>query len=185
MINVTLVPHNVKYAECMSALSSETSVKEALGLTNEQTSIEGTKDFITFILEEEKQEKQFSRVILNEENKLIGVITLKDIDHNYKTCHIGTWIGQSYWGKGYNELAKRYILHTAFMKLQMEYVFAGAKIKNIRSQKSQERLPYVTIGVEEEFPNELEKLEEQVGEPCILNVIKKSSFMEWYSTTSS
>lgn len=180
MLKVSLVPHNKIYAKSMSSLSSEPQVKEALGLTNDQTSLEGTIDFIEFILEQERLGKQYSRVILDENGNLIGVITLKDIDDIYSTCHIGTWIGHHYWGKGYNALAKSEILYIAFTVLDLEYVFAGAKLSNIRSQKAQENLPYIRIGVQSEFPEEHRKLESQVNSPCILNVIERGMFLKWY-----
>lgn len=113
MSRILLVPHQLNYAETMSSLSSSPYVKEALGLTDEQTTIEGTRGFIKFIIEQEKLGKQYSRCIMNEDNKLIGVITLKDIDTLNKNCHIGTWIGHPYWGQGYNQLAKAKILYTA------------------------------------------------------------------------
>src|SRR5690625_6208451 len=91
----------------MSSLSSAPQVKNALGLTNDQTSLEGTIDFIEFIREQERLGKQFSRAILDQSENFIGVITLKDIDNVNKTSHIGTWIGHQYWGKGYNLLAKK------------------------------------------------------------------------------
>lgn len=52
---------------------------------------------------------------------------------------------------------------------------------NIRSQKAQEKLPYIRVGVQSEFPDEYEKLALQVNEPCILNVIEKEMFLEWHS----
>lgn len=182
MRKVTLVPHNLKYAETISKLSSRPQVKNALGLSDEQTTVEGTKGFIEFIIEGEKLGNQYSRCILNEEGKLIGVITLKDIDTVNKTSHIGTWIGYEYWGKGYNQLAKAAILSTAFNELDLKYVFAGAKANNIRSQKAQEKIPYITLFVENEFPEEHTMLESQVGEKCVLNVIKKESFLDWWNT---
>ena len=164
----------------MSSLSSAPQVKDALGLTDDQTSLEGTIDFIEFIQVQERLGKQYSRVILDETENLIGVITLKDIDSINKTCHIGTWIGHQYWGKGYNALAKSEILYIAFTVLDLEYVFAGAKLSNIRSQKAQEKLPYIRIGVQLEFPEEHSKLESQVNSPCILNVIEREMFLNWY-----
>lgn len=181
MVKVLLVPHHKRYAKAMSSLSSAPQVKDSLGLTNDQTSLEGTIDFIEFILEQEKLGRQYSRVILNENGDLIGVITLKDINENNKTCHIGTWIGHQYWGRGYNPLAKSEILYTAFTALNLEYVFAGARVSNIRSQKAQEKLPYIRIGVEKEFPQEHKKLESQVNAPCILNVIEKDMFLNWFA----
>lgn len=180
MIKVLLVPHNKNYAKLMSLLSSAPQVKDVLGLTDEQTTFEGTISFIEFILEQEKLGKQYSRVILNENQDLIGVITLKDINDINKSCHIGTWIGHQYWGQGYNALAKSEILYTAFTELNLEYVFAGAKLSNIRSQKAQAKLPYIRVGVQSEFPDELKKLELQVSAPCILNVIEKQMFFKCY-----
>ncbi|WP_081755933.1 GNAT family N-acetyltransferase [Paucisalibacillus sp. EB02] len=178
---VKLIPHDKKYAKAMSALSSSRHVKDALGLSDEQTSIEGTKQFIEFIRKQEKLGKQYSRCIINDHDKLIGVITLKDIDMDNKTCHIGTWIGQPYWGQGYNESAKAEILYVAFHEFNLEYVFAGAKVSNIRSQKAQEKLPYIRLQVENEFPAEHKKLENQVKSRCMLNVIEREDFLNWYN----
>ncbi|MFD2629513.1 GNAT family N-acetyltransferase [Oceanobacillus kapialis] len=182
MTKVDLLPHNKKYAKLISSLSSAPQIKDALGLTSDQTSLKGTIGFIEFVMEQEKLGKQLSRVIFNENNELIGVITLKDIDTSNKTCHIGTWIGHQYWGKGYNQLAKSEILYTAFTELCLVYVFAGAKTSNIRSLKAQEKLPYIKVGVESEFPMEHTKLEIQANEPCILNVIEKDTFLKWYDS---
>lgn len=181
MVQVTLVPHRLQYAQAMSRLTSTPQIKEALGLSDEQTSLAGTKEFIRLMLEQERRGRFYSRVILDEKENLIGVITLKDIDHHQKTCHIGTWIGYPYWGKGYNQLAKKEILCTAFMRFDLEYVFAGANQANIRSIKAQEKLPYIRTGVEKEFPEEHRKLENQVKAPCILNVIEKATFLKWYN----
>ena len=111
------------------------------------------------------------------------MITLKDIDRIHNRCHIGTWIGYPYWGKGYNAMAKTEILHIAFSKFRLKNVFAGAKRENIRSQKAQEKLTYIRIGVEKEFPEEHRKLEAQAEAPCILNVIERQRFMAWYRST--
>jgi len=180
---ISLVPHNNIYAKSMSSLSSAPQVKNALGLTNDQTSLEGTIDFIEFIREQERLGKQFSRAILDQSENFIGVITLKDIDNVNKTSHIGTWIGHQYWGKGYNLLAKKEILYKAFTELNLDYVFAGAKISNIRSIKSQEKLPFMRIEVQNEFPDEHKKLESEVNSPCILNVVEKEIFLKWYLQT--
>ena len=66
MTTLFLVQHQKKYAEEISRLSSAVQVKEALGLDDEQTSIEGTINFITHVFEQERLGKQFSRVILND-----------------------------------------------------------------------------------------------------------------------
>ena len=54
MVKVFLEPHHEIYAKSISALSSVPEVKDALGLTNDQSSLNGTFDFIEFILKQEK-----------------------------------------------------------------------------------------------------------------------------------
>lgn len=49
MVEVSLVPHQKIYAKSMSALISAPQVKDALGLINYQSSLNGTIDFIEFI----------------------------------------------------------------------------------------------------------------------------------------
>ena len=185
MIKVELVNHHLKYAERMSQLSSDEKVKQALNLTDAQCSLKGTKSFIEYIRIQEKIGTQYSRVILNEKDELIGVITLKDIDLDRKIAHIGTWIGSAYWGKGYNELAKEEILKHAFLKLKLDYVFAGAAIHNIRSQKAQEKLPYMKLHVDHLFPAELKKIEHETQSKCILNVIEKEDFLNYIESKVS
>ncbi|WP_340085158.1 GNAT family N-acetyltransferase [Siminovitchia sp. FSL H7-0308] len=124
MLKVFLVPHELQYARSISELSSEPEVKDALGLTEDHTSLKGTEDFINFILEQEKLGKQYSRVILNEDRKVTGVITLKDINRNNQTSHMGTWIGHPYWGKGYNQIAKKEMLYTAYFECNRKGCFS-------------------------------------------------------------
>ncbi|GIN85942.1 N-acetyltransferase [Heyndrickxia sporothermodurans] len=174
-----LVPHDVKYAERMFELSSTPEVSNALGL--KISDVQDTINFIGFVRKEEEAGRSYSRVIYDNYEGLIGVITLKDIDLGRKSCHIGTWIGHEYWGKGYNQWAKKEILKTAFQVLNLQYVFAGAKKENKRSLKAQEKLPYIRLNVESDFPEEHHKIEQQTKSPCILHLIKKEDFLKWCS----
>lgn len=167
----------------MSYLSSTPEVKDSLGLTDKQVTLEGTINFIEFVIKQEKNGKQYSRCILDQDKQLIGVITLKDIDKTKRSCHIGTWIGLQYWGMGYNQLAKQEILFIAFNELNLDYVFAGAKHHNVRSLKAQEKLPYITLCAENEFPEEHKKLKNRLNASCILNVVKRNNFLTWYNQT--
>lgn len=173
---VRLVPHEEHYAERMASLTADPHVKDALGLTDAQTSLQGTQKFIHFIRKQEEILVQYSRVILNEQQQLIGVITLKSIDQHDKIAHIGTWIGAAYWGQGYNEAAKEQILSIAFNELGLNRVFAGATLTNIRSQKAQQKLPYMILDVGKQYPAELKRIESETNHPCVLNVTTKESF---------
>lgn len=179
MGKVVLKKHDRNYTEIMSSLTSDPRVQHALKLNWQQVSINGTRDFIDFIQGEERMGKQLSRVIFNECEKFIGVITLKSIDRVNGTAHVGTWIGADYWGKGYNELAKEEIFKIAFDILELQYVFAGARISNKRSIAAQNKLPYMQIDVGEQYPDELEKIEKETNEKCILNVVEKEDFKQY------
>lgn len=179
MVSITLKKHDRNYTEVISSLTSNPQVKEALGLNWQQVSINGTRDYIDFIQGEERMGNQLSRVIFNEQEKLIGIITLKSIDRQAKTAHVGTWIGAQYWGKGYNELAKEEMFKIAFEQLQLELVFAGAKLSNQRSIAAQKKLSYITLDVGESYPRELENIEKETKESCILNVVEKQTFINY------
>lgn len=179
MKRVKLVQHREEFSEEIYRLSSAPPVKEALGLPD--GTVEDTKRFIHRVMVEEAEGKTLPRVILNEENRLVGLTDLMFIDHHKKSCHIGTWIGHGYWGQGYNEASKAAILQLAFEDLGLERVFAGARVVNLRSQKAQEKLPFIRLNVEAEFPEEHEALERKEKQPCILNVFEKAAFMEYWN----
>ncbi|PFM65809.1 GNAT family N-acetyltransferase [Bacillus cereus] len=177
MKRVTLLPLDLRYANAIFELSSDPHVKNALGIKAE--TVEDTKAFILFAMEEERKEHSLSKVIVNEENEIIGLTTLKHINYEQKRSHIGSWLGYQYWGNGYNEAAKKEIFKIAFLDLQLTYVFAGAKTTNIRSLKAQEKLPYISLHVENKFPDEHAALEKEVKSPCILHVISREKFLNW------
>ncbi|MCC2376102.1 GNAT family N-acetyltransferase [Bacillus wiedmannii] len=177
MQHVTLVPPDLRYANVIFKLSSDPHVKNALGIKVEK--IEDTKAFLLFAIEEERQTRSLSRMIVNEENEIIGLTTLKHINYEKKQSHIGSWLGYPYWGKGYNEAAKKEIFKIAFLDLQLSYVFAGAKTNNVRSLKAQEKLPYISLHVEDRFPDEHSALENEVNSSCVLHVVSREKFLNW------
>lgn len=177
MQHVTLVPLDLRYANVIFKLSSDPHVKNALGIKVEK--IEDTKAFLLFAIEEERQKRSLSRMIVNEENEIIGLTTLKHINYEKKQSHIGSWLGYPYWGKGYNAAAKKEIFKIAFLDLQLSYVFAGAKTNNVRSLKAQEKLPYISLHVEDRFPDEHSALENEVNSSCVLHVVSREKFLNW------
>jgi RimJ/RimL family protein N-acetyltransferase len=177
MAHVTLVKHDLNFAEQIFELSSAAPVKDALGLNVEK--IEDTIDFLHYIIEAEEEGREVSRVILNEQDQVIGVTSLMKIDPEKRRCHIGSWLGHEYWGKGYNDASKRAILDIAFNELNMEHVFAGARKVNIRSQKAQEKLPYIKLHVEEDFPEEHEWLEKKEKQECVLHAFYREDFLNY------
>ena len=181
MKKVTLIPQALHYAKDINRLSQAPEVKNALGLPTQ--SVEDTENFIINTIMEESEGKTISRLILNEEGQLIGVTTLMFIDQCNKQCHIGSWIGVDYWGQGYNLASKIELLKIAFEYLQLEIVFAGARTVNLRSQRAQEKLPFISLNIEKQFPEEHLLLEKRQKYPCILNAVFKKDFLNYlYST---
>lgn len=174
---VTLVKHDIKYAEAMHELSSMPQVRDALGLPAGK--VEDTINFIKRECVDEEEGKTVPRVVLNEEGQLIGVTSLMFIDHDKKSCHIGSWLGHQFWGKDYNLEAKTAILDIAFFELGLARVFAGARKVNIRSQKAQEKLPFIRLGVESKYPEEHSWLEVKEKQPCVLNVFEREDFVRY------
>lgn len=132
---VRLVPLDLQYAEIIFTLSTDPHVKDALGLKVE--TIEDTKEFIRFAIEEEKQKRSLSRVILNASRDVVGITSLKHIDHEQKQSHIGSWLGYPYWGQGYNEAAKKkfsklhlksFTLHM-YLLVQKQQIFVPKKCR--------------------------------------------------------
>lgn len=176
-MTVTLVKLNLKYAEAIHALSSMPQVRDALGLPVGK--VEDTINFIKRECVDEEAGKTVPRVVLDEEGQVIGVTSLMFIDHQKRSCHIGSWLGYEFWGKGYNLEAKIAILEIAFFELGLERVFAGAREVNIRSKKAQEKLPFIRLEVEKIYPQEHAWLEIKEKQRCVLNVFEREDFIRY------
>jgi RimJ/RimL family protein N-acetyltransferase len=92
-------------------------------------------------IEAEDRGELISRTILDEWGTPIGTISLYDIEGN--AGFLGTWLGKSYHGKGYNTIAKDAFFQELFYELGIETVFMRIRKVNIRSIKAAEKLPYV------------------------------------------
>ncbi|MGB8956371.1 MAG: GNAT family N-acetyltransferase [Tumebacillaceae bacterium] len=176
MAQVKLVPQNLQYADRIFELVMNPHVSGALGLSNQSS--EDTKRFIRNVIEKEEQGLQISRVILDEQGDVAGITDLMFINREEKHAHIGSWIRYDYWGKGYNQAAKEAILTIAFQQLGLEIVFAGARATNIRSQKAQEKLPYFSLHVQDEFPEQHLFLENKEKQPCVLHAVRRADFLQ-------
>ncbi|PFG02984.1 GNAT family N-acetyltransferase [Bacillus sp. es.036] len=93
------------------------------------------------LIEAEEQGELVSRTILDEWGNPIGTINLYDIEQ--ETGFLGTWIGTSYHGKGYNQLAKEAFFNELFFDKQIKTIFMRINKENTRSQKAAEKIPYV------------------------------------------
>jgi len=92
-------------------------------------------------IEAEERGELISRTIVDEYYHPIGTINLFDIQDNYG--FLATWIGQPYFGKGYNQLAKEEFFEELFFQKSIEAVFMKVRKTNIRSLRAVQKLPYV------------------------------------------
>ncbi|MGC5771633.1 GNAT family N-acetyltransferase [Paenibacillus pabuli] len=95
------------------------------------------------LIKEEEQGTAISRTILNEIGHPIGTIDLYNIAE--QTGFLATWMGASYFGKGYNQRAKESFFVELFLEQHVEKVFMKIRKQNIRSMKAVAKLPYVHL----------------------------------------
>src|SRR5699024_11435353 len=95
-------------------------------------------------IEAEENGELISRTILDEYYQPIGTINLFDIHKNYG--FLATWIGQPFFGKGYNKAAKEEFFNELFFELNIEGIFMKIRRSNIRSRKAILKLPYAVNG---------------------------------------
>src|SRR5690625_4400780 len=93
------------------------------------------------IIESEHNGELISRTITDEYEQPIGTINLYDIHNN--AGFLATWIGQPYFGKGYNKLAKEAFLKELFFYTNIDTVYMKIRKTNKRSLKAATKIPYI------------------------------------------
>ncbi|MFD2925162.1 GNAT family N-acetyltransferase [Halobacillus naozhouensis] len=128
------------------------------------------------MVEAEENGELISRTVLDEWTQPIGTINLFDIEDN--KGFLATWIGQPYFGKGYNRMAKELFFEELFFQLDIEAVFMKIRRTNIRSMKAALKIPYVMMA-NELFPDVLSRINHDY-EVYDLFVITKEQYLFHY-----
>jgi RimJ/RimL family protein N-acetyltransferase len=126
-------------------------------------------------IEAEENRTLISRTILDEFEQPIGTINLFDIEENHG--FLATWIGQPYFGKGYNRQAKEAFFDELFLTQGIDGIFMKVRKTNIRSIKAALKLPYVTLA-NETYPDVFTKIN-PVEEIYDLFVISKGNYLSY------
>ena len=84
---------------------------------------------------------------LKSENKVIGVLSLSDINYFHGVSETGSWINKKYWRKGYISEAKIVINEFAFNKLKLRRLYSPVFKGNIASIKTQKKMGYKLEGI--------------------------------------
>jgi ribosomal-protein-alanine N-acetyltransferase len=85
-------------------------------------------------------------VALRSDDRLIGSITLFNLDFTHRRAEIGYALGRDYWGKGYMNEALMAVLKHAFEVLELHRIEADIDPRNTASIKTVERLGFQREG---------------------------------------
>ncbi|GGD02263.1 alanine acetyltransferase [Thalassobacillus devorans] len=129
-------------------------------------------------IEAEENGELISRTIVDEWNQPIGTINLFDITDN--KGFLATWIGQPYFGKGYNRPAKEAFFEELFFQLDIEAIFMKIRRNNPRSMKAALKLPYVTHA-NADYPEIYRRINEKEDVYDLFAITKEQYLFHYYS----
>ncbi|MFC7063076.1 GNAT family N-acetyltransferase [Halobacillus seohaensis] len=133
-------------------------------------------------VEAEERRELISRTILDEWEQPIGTINLFDIYEN--KGFLATWIGQPYFGKGYNKIAKEAFFEELFFQLDMEGVFMKIRHSNIRSLKAAQKIPYVVLA-NDQYPDIYNWINRKEAAYDLYMITKEQYLFHYYGEQSS
>ncbi|SEB16571.1 Protein N-acetyltransferase, RimJ/RimL family [Thalassobacillus cyri] len=133
-------------------------------------------------IEAEEQGEIISRTIVDEWSQPIGTINLFDITDN--KGFLATWIGQPYFGKGYNRPAKDAFFEELFFQLDIEAIFMKIRRDNPRSMKAALKLPYVSHA-NSDYPDIWKRINEKEDVYDLFAITKEQYLFHYYRAQDS
>jgi ribosomal-protein-serine acetyltransferase len=122
-------------------------LREWLPFVDETTDITYTQTFVQTVVESASNE--FVGIIFYE-NKLVGLVGMKDSDFENKKTEIGYWLSQPFQHRGIITKSCKALIKFAFNDLDMNRVQIKVATGNHKSQRVAERLGFVREGIERE-----------------------------------
>ena len=86
-------------------------------------------------------------VIVDEDDRPIGITGLSEFSARDRRAVVGTWLGRQHWGSGANRESKALVLRLGFETIGLQRISAYAHPDNARSVRALERLGFVREGV--------------------------------------
>ncbi|MBM7553830.1 GNAT family N-acetyltransferase [Thalassobacillus pellis] len=133
-------------------------------------------------MEAEEQGELISRTILDEWQQPIGTINLFDIQDN--KGFLATWIGQPFFGKGYNRPAKDAFFEELFFQLGIEAIYMKIRRTNPRSMKAALKLPYVALA-NTTYPEVYEHINEKENVYDLFAITRDQYMFHYYREEDS
>jgi [ribosomal protein S5]-alanine N-acetyltransferase len=66
----------------------------------------------------------------SDDGRLVGAISLRDINHEHAKAELGFWIGVEFWGHGYATEAVRRVVQFGFATLPLNRIYAHHMVRN-------------------------------------------------------
>jgi [ribosomal protein S5]-alanine N-acetyltransferase len=108
----------------------------------------GQSDVIQGALREHDEGRNLPLVILDDEARVVGRITLNGIVRGaFQSCSVGYWVSESAGGRGVGTAALKQIISVAFGDLGLHRIQAETLLHNVGSQKVLERNGFLRIGM--------------------------------------
>jgi RimJ/RimL family protein N-acetyltransferase len=79
-------------------------------------------------------------VRLARDDRLIGCVGLRDIDHEHGQAELGFWMGLEYWGQGYTSEAAAAVIRYGFAQLGLNRICAHHMARNPAAGKVLQKL---------------------------------------------
>jgi RimJ/RimL family protein N-acetyltransferase len=131
------------------------------------------------LLNEENEQQVIPRVIVDIENNPIGMIILWDYCPFRKEGFLATWLGEDYWGMGYNEIAKSLFFDELFALHYLENIFLLIRNHNHRSLAAAQKFPYITVPEMDKTIELKEFYGSKIQEDHIILVINKEIYQNF------
>src|SRR5205085_2846190 len=103
--------------------------------------------YIAGLAGERSRGERMDFLIVDSEDRPIGVTGLSELSRRDRRAVVGTWLGRRHWGTGVNHASKVLITKLAFETLGLERLGAYADLDNPRSQAALERIGFSREGV--------------------------------------
>lgn len=128
----------------------------------------------------EKQKAGIGRLILNENNEVIGSIKLHDLDMNNRNAEILFWYNSAKFDNDYKDLAYEEILKIAFDELNLKVLFFYHRKDDMSQREYQldEKVGYVDYNIGHLHVNNHKRLEDRERSVIVLNSIYQNRYRE-------
>ena len=103
--------------------------------------------YIDSLAGQRERGERLEYVIVDSDDRPIGVTGLSELSRRDRRAVIGTWLGRRHWGSGANVESKALLLALAFEALGLLRVTAWANPSNARSVSALERIGFTREGV--------------------------------------